>query len=722
MSTMSTLTITDAVGAVVDLQLRDDTAISKSKTTRLLDQSKTLVTALLKPVDQCGISKVSVGAQISEPSLLLANAYQLTVNNTSSGSVIVRTAADKLLFPDDGFSPSIPIASNQAWVGFEIDASIAAKLSATVNGIGVALAASTTQKLTSYSLFEAAPPPLPLLKDALTATLEHFFIPLTPQDLRQQTQGTLTALELAGSIALKGSYQIPVSFKPLASANLPFNFSMHVVPDATVQVAGTLSITGNFIVRSHRLSDELLHFGIYKRKGTTLTATVIASAGLEANAGGTDLLAALLKAMTPEASAPSTELPEPQAHALNAAIQDAVDHTMSISLNAACPASTVDEAALLYEIHLDATNRAETDAALAAALGGDWTLLGALPNAHSLRNILVQTHERKQTLSINLMGFFSAASVTDYMSKCTILRDDVGQLTIIDKLSASRVAADDTPGAPDPDKLRLALAQDFVTTATYAVVGSRLDLSLSISQDYLDYSASMNKARMMDNILMGSAMGLLVVDSLDTSLLRGSSFAHARVNASVRYDDAAVTSLFFADPAQQTPWTELQLQQVGRKTMQALLDPSDNTTSTRVSVLSNDAIWKEMSAKGNAGLFHSIPELSNLSLTELQVVSADWISITWWVTSLQDVATTLVQTIEVLNSAGVHPETNPEFMKQRARLASLLAKVSRETNAAFVDGWGLAVMYALSNFRGSAEMSIQWDGGSTHFQRDMEHK
>jgi hypothetical protein len=46
----------------------------------------------------------------------------------------------------------------------------------------------------------------------------------------------------------------------------------------------------------------------------------------------------------------------------------------------------------------------------------------------------------------------------------------------------------------------------------------------------------------------------------------------------------------------------------------------------------------------------------------------------------------------------------------------VLGDVTRNTSAAFVHGWGAAVMFALSRRRGSAEMELTWNSKTLHFE------
>src|SRR5581483_7664456 len=264
-------------------------------------------------------------------------------------------------------------------------------------------------------------------------------------------------------------------------------------PAAPLEIGGEIALTGEFIVRSYRVSPSELNFGVYKKKGVTLTATFTAAAGIEAdNAQGKDLISPFLKAVLPAANARKAGISGDTATELNHALKDCLDRSLSIAMNVACSAGHADEAAVLYSINLASGQDAETDAAIASALKGDWTLLDALPNAKPLRNVLRETKQSKQKININLLGTYNATTVDDYVASCTILHDENGQLTVTDKVKASRIAAATTPFGADADKLRKALAEATLATLTYAAASTGAQLrEFSVNQTYFRYKADM---------------------------------------------------------------------------------------------------------------------------------------------------------------------------------------------------------------------------------------
>ncbi len=713
---MSTVSITDMVGATAYLHISDDSPLAKAQLTNLTTTAKDLLNEFSRPVDQADIDQATFGAQLSSPSSLVSGPASLTVKGGVNSDLMIVTAEEKTLFAPDTFSPVIPIAASQCWVGFELDTTVSGKSGASAGGFGASLQIGSELVLTVYTLFDGTP--LPVLKDAFTKAIEDFSVATTAAQLRRLPVGVVQVRDLSGSVTVTGSYSVPLSLNPLASADLPLNMQLQVAPAATAKISGSLCITGELLVRSYRAAENLLRIGVYKKKGTTFTASLTASAGVEVDAGSTDLLGTILNAALPGVDVEKSGIPAGDAGALNKVIADALDRSLAISLNAACSASTTHEAAVLYEVHLDQGDAAATDEALDAVLAGDWTRLGVLDNAHRLRDILVDTKDRKQKLSLNLFGLYSAASFTEYVGKCTILTDETGQVSIIDKQQASRISATTTPYAADPDKLRTALAQDFIATASYALLGAKLHLELTLMQDYLCYAAKMNRQSLREELLLGYALGVLQPGAIDLLLGQGAAFGHVRLSATVSYGTEQVYSIFFADPKNRTPHTIAELEKLGRDTMAALLDPADQTqqAQARIRVLQSDAAWSAMDDCGAVAKFAYLPELAIIDRTAIPVVGADWTSIRWWATSINRVAPALAETLAALESApSQNPATDKNFMEKRAKLSMILGAVARDTKAAFVDGWGAAVIFALSGHRGLASMDTVWDSTERHF-------
>lgn len=509
------------------------------------------------------------------------------------------------------------------------------------------------------------------------------------------------------------SLELPFTLNALASANLPFNTSASIQPSVTLELAPSLQLAGDLLIRSYKVSNDVVRLGVYKKRGTALSVTFTAGAGIGGDIGSDDVIGALLNAALPGVDVAAAGISGDNAKTLNGVIKIALNRSLSAQVNATCSAALTDEAAVLYEVQLNSGDNAATDHALGLALHGNWTELQTLTNARCLRNIAVETVEKKRVFTVNLLGFYSATTVTDYLKSCTVLVDDSGQITITDKMDASRISASVSPFAADINKLRLALIEDFLFTATYAVVAGKLNLKLTVVQSYLDYGQDMAQAEMSKNVLLGYALTLIPHGALDATLKASSSFPHTCVSAIVSYDMPPLLDIFYADPASRAERTTPELERAGRDVMCTLLDSSDDTDAVRISILKNDAAWEQMDSVGNTAAFGTIPYLSHLGVTQLGAVSADWVSIVWWANALSKIAPALSAASVALESAPPGDPTNdPGFMKARQHLADVLGAVTRKTDAAFVHGWGEAVMFVLSGRHGSAD----WSSKNLHFE------
>ncbi|HEY4379431.1 MAG TPA: hypothetical protein VGN01_03735 [Acidobacteriaceae bacterium] len=714
---MPNIKITDNVSLSTNLALREGAPLLKAGLGSLMTTGAQFFQNIDKPLDQSNVQAIALGGNFSSPSLLSSDVASLTAGAGMNCSLSVKKSADQLLFDDDGFSPVIPIAANQAWLGVEVDLSATGSVAASANGVGVSLEADGQITCATYTLFSPAAPPLPLLLDACGIAFSNFSLATNAAAIRQQPPNTVNETEVSGSVTVAASFDQPFAMNALASANLPFNMSASIQPSVTLSLGTSLEVSGDFVVRCYKISNDVVRMGVYKRHGSTLTVSLTAGATIEGKVGKDDILNALLKAALPKVDVAAAGLSAETTATLNGVVREGLSRSLSANFNAACSAAFTHEAALLYDVELDEGNAATTDAALASALHGNWTALEALPNARRIRNIAVETVEKKRSLTVNLFGFYSATSTTDYLKTSTVLIDESGEIVITDKIDATRVSASTSPYAADRDKLRQALMEDFLCTATYAVVSGKLNLDLAVVQSYFRYNNTMSGADAREAVSLGYALGLIPPGSLAATINSTPVFHHAFVNAVVRYDTPALMAIFFKDPVTQTRRSTPELEQAGREVMCMLLDPADPTDAVRLGILKNDSAWKQMDEIGNRAAFRTIPELSSLSATQFAVVGADWTSIVWWAEALGKIAPALSATMLALSQAPPgNPSQDAAFMKARATLANVLGTVTRNTSAAFVHGWGAAVMFALSGRHGSAEMDLTWNSKSMHFQ------
>lgn len=123
-----------------------------------------------------------------------------------------------------------------------------------------------------------------------------------------------------------------------------------------------------------------------------------------------------------------------------------------------------------------------------------------------------------------------------------------------------------------------------------------------------------------------------------------------------------------------------------------------------------------MDETGNVGAFETIEGLRGLNATESGAVKADWTDIRWWANAMLRVAPQLTKVLNAIESStAADPATDAAFMEQRKALEGILADVGKQTRSAFGDGWGLLVMFNLSNGAAALEMDLGWNGTLEHY-------
>lgn len=734
---MANLQITDTLGLITTLELRDDSPLAKAKITQISSLTQALRAEFTKPLDQTSLNEFSFGVDCSTPNAAIDNIAKLSLGAVVCGEISIIRPADTTLFPSDAFSPEIKIAPDQCWVGVGFGVSVDANAQASVDGFGAGVEDISKCHLTTYTLIETRAGKFPTLIDALKVALEGFRLAATVDAVRGQPTGIVYKSEISGTLTFTGSYQLPVSINALASADLPLNYKISVQPEATLKLSGSIALSGDLIVRSHKVGENLLELGVYKKRDSTLTANFTAKAGVGVYKGTTDLASMFLSAAFPGVTSKDAGITGDAAKGLNSALNDCIDRSLSVAMNISCSAESTDEAAVIYQIDLSAGDPDATNIALKDALKGNWTGLSQLGNAKLSRNIVTDSREYKHAISMNLLGFYNAAHVDSYVQSCTILSDPHGHVVVTDKSEASRVSVAAAPYAADPDKLRRALAQDFLVTAAYAAVaanvpitiqasagsGSEVQPVLTMQQSYIFYKDSATKQDMKDQILLGVALKL-IDEGQETQYWEGTlaanrSFPHARVSASVKYNNDGVLALFFTDPGRRTPRSRPEIERAGRNAMIALLDPGDPAGPERLAALQNDAIWNAMDLNGNVAAFKTIPELSQLSVTALGAVSVDWTAISWWADAMSKTALKLKELLALLETIpGNDFSRNPEFVAKTNAFQKIVGGFVKNTHADFVNGWGMAVVFALAGSGSQRAMDIGWEHVLKHYQSD----
>jgi hypothetical protein len=550
-------------------------------------------------------------------------------------------------------------------------------------GFGVSFGASTAPGFATYVRIPGADAVNTTLQQAIARALNAFRILDSSDDVLSIPQNAIYTSDLSGTVKVGGSWSLPLAVNQLslADANLPFNQNVSINPALTVKVKGDIAMTSEFSVRFRRSAANLLRIGLYKKKGTTFEASFCPSAGLEANVGKTDLIQAFFTAVAPGVD--FSGLQPGDGERFQKVLKDSLDRSLSISLNAACSAALSDEAAMVYEVDIAAANQATKDA-IGRALRGDWTGISSLANARKIRNVVTETVEKKFSLNVNVLGLYNCRSVEDFVKSMRVIKNqEDGSIVITDSSTATQIVVASTPLAAAADRLRGALYEAFIATATYKALGAGIGVAATFgaSQEFLAYEDSMGFRDALKQLNAGEVLGVMPVAKKTELSGHPVPVRHARFAASCTYDNEHVLRFFFSDVQSMKPRNSSDLKRTGREVLARILDPQNITDQKRIAVLRSDQAWAAMDENPAQIAFP---------------FRSDWIDITWWATAVAEVGAQLADTIRYGKTVAGDPAADQTFMDKRGDLAQKLDEVTHNTKAAFEQAFPICVMATLA--------------------------
>src|SRR5579884_186453 len=320
---MSNVTI-QGTGASGQIEIDNTSLFSKANLTTLVPRTQGLVEDFNKPLGASKLNSVSLDATYASPEIALDATKALAIGIEVSPLLTIFRETESPLLGKDDFAIDIPIDAREAWVGFQIGATVEVTGSgAAPNGVGIEIDQTTSGVFATYKRFDDSV----VLTDAIRATLSEFRVPANASELRAQTPGTVLISDITGKITVAGSWSIPGSVNTLALADTKVPIQIDVEAASYVALTGAIAISGEFVFRSWKKSDTELYIGLYKKKGTTFSAGFTAAAGMEAETGSTDLIAKVFGLLSPAAD---TSVLGTVAGGIREALKKSVDHSLTM--------------------------------------------------------------------------------------------------------------------------------------------------------------------------------------------------------------------------------------------------------------------------------------------------------------------------------------------------------------------------------------------------------
>jgi hypothetical protein len=668
------------LGAKGDIKIDDASLFSKANLTSLVPKTQALADDFEKPLSAAKLNSLAFDPKYTSPEIALDATKSLTIAVDVNPSLTVYRPSDSPLLGKDDFTPEIAIADGECWIGFQIGATVEVDATGEApNCIGVEIDHSTSAVFTTYKRFD----PSVVLRDAIAATLSDFKVAAKPDVLRSQQPGTVLTSDISGTVTVTGEWEIPGSVNALALADTTVPAKIQVEIASKVALEGSIAISGEFVFRSWKTSDTELLIGLYKKKGTTLTVSFVASGGMKAEEGTTDLIKKVFGLLAPGAD---TSVLGADPGDIKTALKQSVDHSLMMSMNASCSAAFSNESAFIYTVDLT-RHPDETDAALNAAIRGNWTPIARLPNSRELKSAVGHTIDANHKMVVNLLGIYNYASVADFIKSCIVVHCiEDGSATITDKETAKRITVAATPYQAAPDQLRHALSEAAISTAAWSFAKTANSSRLTSSQTQVIYNQSADARKLRKNLAPAIPLNLATAAQI-TAVIGGAPHPHTLVQFEQRIDDAAAQQMFL-NPATGKPWRQPELVKVGIAQLRGLLDPNDSSDKRRIDFLDR---WPETQPPAP--------------------FSVDWLDITWWAEAVAKAAAKWVAAKAAFEEVtrGDDPALNPRFMQARKDLASALLNMSKNEHSAFTPGWPLAVMHEIARGQSACSLSASWD-------------
>lgn len=705
---MPTIKLSDQVGAEIEVELNENSAIAKYiKDLKKLKLSQLKFAPLENtPLDQAPVKSLTTGITFEQPVGVGIDGTEMKISAGASGGVKLSSSKDKQLLDPELFEDPIKIEPDQLYLSVQASAKLGVKDTTKKEDLSFGFNANTEISLSTSRLFvKSATGAFPNCIEALKQTVATFVIPKDLADLEKMTSGAVVTVDGIGKLKFSGSLNLLSVVNPLASVNLPAPAGeLKISSGGTIKVGASLEITGAYQLRAQRKSADVIRLGYYKRRGTDFGFSVAASVGVSAGLGNFDVMEMLLKAISGQPGADLEELKEKgisesQIKSIQKVIEAGVSKKLELALAVELNSRHTSEAAFLFDLEISKLNEAGKQA-VRSALRGDLSAITEKPQAGVtlVRSIVTETQTKKHALKFNLLGIFNAISVSSLILEEGVkFEPATGEIIITDKATAKKISASTVAFAADSAKLRKAMAESVILTVAYQC--SKLvvhDAKLRVRHTHFELQAKTDRKELKDNLDVFQALGLMSKAEKDGLAASAKNFGKTTFYAETGYDDAVADALFLTNGK---PRPSDEYVRAGRKALELLVQEGEGF-STRRLPLTRDDLWKEMADVGFAN-FKNIELLKNSP--ELGQITTDFQLVIWWAQAMTTMGKHLAEMRKLIDSI---PPVKPEdetFQKMRKKLGSKLKDVAGKARSEFGDPWGLVAMDQLTGGKATAK-------------------
>ncbi len=697
---MPDISITDNLGSPVGVKL------DLTQPSSLVDYAKAQVLHLLvapdfvarqdQPLTQAAAQPVRFQARLGNAFPLGLTQPEVTLTPKVDAVLRANTSAGANVFEGDAFPLTAAVPPATGLVGLAMTGALDAGVSGSAGNLTFGFNAGGSMQIEFLKAFPTGADQ-PTLGEATGQMLSGYLIPASVGDLKRMLVNDICTVCGSGSLKVSGGFEVTTPVNPLATVTLPVNAgTLQVKSGLMAGVSASFTLSGSYQIRARRMASGAIELSYLRERGTRLQADFNAAAAMTASFNGTDMLGALVGAISTNAadSALLKGLSADEVKTFTAAIQEGVQHSVQASIDAVLSSATENQAAFQYELDLDALDAASLDA-VNRALRGDLTGFTALearaaagatiaPGVKLLDSLLVRARTTGITLKVNLLGIVNLLSLSKLISNCEMLFEPAsGDLTIKETAQSERISAI-TDQLHRQEALRKALFESVLVTTTYRAGKAVALPELDSHGLHFVIERGTSPANVRDYLNWFTALGL--IHQADVTPLLDQYPGDKTSNCVLRtaFNDAACEQLFF-DPAGKLREESYYLE-LGRGALRAMLAPSAEVVDqARYRVLDDDTSWKGAIDDGpSPELRHVIPldpADAHFDLA-LSLVIGDIYDLVWW-----------AQSMRAAGEALLALRQDPALQGHRDALQKTMLKVVADSKARFEQPWGMVAFY-----------------------------
>lgn len=654
------------------------------------------------PIGQAaGAKPLTFDASVHNKFQLGKTKPEIDVTPGAEASIQVNVTPNANLYNADPFRVPATVRPGEGYMSVGFQGSLALGVSGSEGDLTFGFDASSSVAIGYWKAFPLAPAG-PTMGDALGQTLSSFVIPADPADLDRLGENDIATVSGSGSLKISGGVSVTASPNPLASVDLPLGAgSIAVKAGATAGLSAEFTLSGSYQVRARRQDASTVQLSFLKERGTNLRIDLSTNAGIKAAIGDTDLVTAVLSAVSTDDPTKNqkllADLNSEELKTLATAVKSGLNHSLQASLDVVLSAVTDDQAAFQYEIQPALLGPAGA-LAVRKALRGDLTDLtemerdmnagGVLaPGIRMLNSVFTELRKRGSILKLNLLGILNLVSVSDLIRSSEIVTGDV---TIKETITGNRISAIVSP-LDRHEALRKAIFDSVLMTTT-CLAGNAVALpDLSCQQVHFALHQDTNHQIMADYLRWFAALNLLTAQDNSGILARFTDGGPSTCILRTTFKDSDCRSMFLDGDGR--PRSKNDYLEIARQALRALLDPERQANDRLRYRLLDDQLWP---AAAKMGAVRDLGPLVGLDIDDPRVVYliGDVMDIDNWAEGMSNAGRLIVDLRNFVGAKDLQALTEDnEFKKKRDALQEALSEMIKTSKMRFGEPWGMVCLY-----------------------------